>query len=171
MNFLKPESENMGGAPFFYFIPANEVTGFTKLSDLKVSALILQSGSELSAGYASPNTLVFQATPSENEQGTIYDVLVKGFYPRPGYQMLEIFSQMVNELFIVLIKDNNGSSRIAGTIAQPLSFRFSESSSQRAQEMPGIEYQFYGKVSTSPYFYTSSLDYPTLSQTESDPLA
>lgn len=171
MNFLKPESENMGGSVFFYFIPSSEVSGFTKTSDYKVSSLVLQSGSDLSAGYASPNSLVFQATPSETEHGTVFDILIKGFYPRPGYQMMEIFSDMVNERFIVLVKDNNGNSRIAGTIDQPLSFRFSESSAQRAQEMPGIEYQFYGKVATLPFFYTSSLEYPSLSITESDPLA
>lgn len=164
MDFPLPFSENMGGALYFYFIETVDVLSVTYAANHQVSALNLKEGAQLSAGYSTPGSLALKSDPVESQQGTHFPTEVKGFFPRPPASLVAEFFNMVNRKYIVLIKDANSKTRMAGTPEQPLSFSFSEDTGSRAQDNPGAAFRFTGNLNQPPYFYTPSLSFPALQE-------
>lgn len=164
MDFPLPFLENMGGALYFYFIETSDVLSETYAANHQVSALTLKEGAQMSAGYATPGSLSLKADPVESEHGTYFPTEVKGFFPRPPASLVAEFFNMVNRKYIVLLRDGNNKTRMAGTLEQPLRFSFSEDTGSRAQDNPGAAFRFTGNINHPPYFYTPSLSFPTLTE-------
>lgn len=163
---LPNTGENMGGCTYFYFIDANNLLGFTETDPVSVSSLILKEGAALSAGYATFGSLMLESIQETTNHGPIYRNTVKGFYPKPDPVLLNEMLQMANSRFVLLIKLNNGQTRVAGTKEQPLSFSFRDTTAQRAQEIPGVEFAFTGATRMPAKYYPAGIEMPALSMIE-----
>jgi len=154
MNWPLPDTaQNMGGASSFSYIDVNDVIAFTETDLVNVTAIILAEGAAFIEAYSTSNSLKFDSVHQETDQGSIHQNSVKGFYPKPDAEFLQILMNSRNARFIVIIKLNNDQIRVLGTKTQPLQFSYKESSGQNPGDPSGIEFTFSGSSYHPPKYY------------------
>jgi hypothetical protein len=154
-DFIQPENiESLGGNSGFQFAPVQDISFIPVAIDGVVTSAVTFNGSAtLSEGYASPGSLSWSEAMEETRAGNIFNINVKGFYPRASAAMLALFSGMTRQKFILIITDILGEKMIFGNKNEPLSFNYSKSSKSAPGERAGYDYQFSGIVTEpSPYY-------------------
>jgi hypothetical protein len=155
MNFPQiTEMDNQGGNLTFDYIPIPSVLFIPRpVSGKVLSPILLNVPAVWFLGYSTKDTLSFETEPVTNEQGTYYQHAVKGFYPKPSPELISHFDNMKNQKFIVRITDSNNRIRIVGGINQPCTFSYSEITGSRAQDLPGVNFEFNNANYHPCFFY------------------
>ena len=150
-----PENtSNIGGCHTFHFIKADNVQ-LIVINTLhnNVSELVLKLHTAFHSGYASFRSLQFQENMRNNDSGRFFLTRISGFYPGLTNHILNIFSAMQAQEFIVVITDNNNQKRLVGTPQSPLKFTFNQASGANPTQRNGFEFTFEGKLlCQSPFF-------------------
>jgi hypothetical protein len=147
-DFEIPEMlESMGGNSGFEFSPVQLIASIPPAIDGIVSSPILMAGSATFLdGYATPGTLSSSCATEQTRAGIIFNISVKGFYPKASAAMISLFAEMVRQKFILVVSDISGEKVIFGNKNEPLSFIFSKSSKSVPGERSGYDFEFSGKV-------------------------
>jgi hypothetical protein len=157
-SFPTPETDNIGGCRAFLFIESEKVVLIPVSAGRQVkSQITLINGASWRIGYATQKTLEFSEKMQENDSGKYFLPEITGFYPKVSEGALAIFSEMKYNTFIVLITDNNGFTRVVGTIDNPLEFRFDTASGQSPSSRNGFSFSFRGQAINESPFYTVDL--------------
>ena len=153
-SFPTPDSDNIGGCRAFKFIEADKVVSMPVASGKMIkSQITLSEGATWRDGYASVKSLEYSEKMRENDAGKYFVTEITGFYPKINNETLALFSEMKHSRFIVIITDNNGLSRVAGTIETPLEFTFDASSGRNASSRNGLSFAFKGQfINESPFY-------------------
>jgi len=146
--------ENMGGNSGFEFSPAQLVASIPQAFEGTVTSEIVMVGAAaFLVGYCSQGTLSYTEVSEETRAGTIFNISVKGFYPKASAAMVVLFYEMLYQKFILLVSENSGEKLIFGNKKEQLSFKFSKSSKSAPGERAGYDFEFSGIVTTpSPYY-------------------
>jgi len=155
MNFPEiAEMDNLGGNQSFSFIPFSDVALIPRpISGMVSSSISLNNGCSWFTGYSTNDYLSFDSQQVINENGSFYETKVSGFYPKPSAAFIEYLYSIRNQRFILLVKDNNGRTRIVGSILQPCALSFVEKTGLRAQDLPGVAFEFRCESYQHCYFY------------------
>jgi hypothetical protein len=147
-DFEIPEMlESMGGNSGFEFSPVQLIASIPQAIDGIVSSPVVMAGSAtLLDGYATPGTLLTSILTEQTRAGIIFNISVKGFYPKASAAMILLFAEMVSQKFILIVSDISGEKVIFGNKNEPLSFNFSKSSKNAPGERSGYDFEFSGKV-------------------------
>lgn len=154
------EIENMGGTLFFYFIEIDKILTIPRQYLGKIGLISLKNGNEFESGYAVPGSLELTIDQPPSDQGTVYDIVLSGDYPKPGAQMLAKLNDMLNRKYLVLCKDANGVTRVCGSLQEPLKFSYSEKTGKQASEKAMINFKFTGRSIKPPWHYSVDISAP-----------
>lgn len=153
--------EIMGGVNFFQFVEIDKILTIPRQYSGEIGEILLKDENTFQNGYATPNTLEMIITPTDDDQGTIYDVRLTGEYPVVSPAMINKFRNMLNRKYLVLAKNSTGRSRVLGSVEEPLKFSFSEKSGKVASDRPAIQFSFLGKSLHHPYYYAQEIIQPS----------
>lgn len=155
-NFEIPEMiESMGGNSGFEFSPVQLVASIPPAIDGIVSSTILMEGSATFLdGYATPGTLSSSCATEKTRAGIIFNISVKGFYPKASAAMISLFAEMARQKFILIVSDISGEKVIFGNKNEPLSFNFSKSSKNAPGERSGYDFEFSGRITQPCHLYS-----------------
>lgn len=155
-DFEVPEMiEAMGGNSGFEFSPVQYVASIPQAIDGIVSSPVSMVGSAtFLEGYSTPGSLSASIATGQTRAGTVYDISVKGFYPKASAAMIFMFYEMARQKFILIVSDISGEKMIYGNKNEPLSFVFSKSSKNVPGERSGYDFEFSGKVTEPVPLYS-----------------
>ena len=96
-------------------------------------------------GYATYETLQFTEEPIKSSHGESYRQTLSGFIPGESAELAAlIYSMEQTKDFVLLITDNRGNTRVAGSNAMPLEFSASFSSGDQRSATKGYSFKFTG---------------------------
>lgn len=143
-------NEQAGGNASFKFAPHIWIYAIPLAVSGKVISDINMNGDySFLDGVAALDSISFEETMTENAAGRIWQQSVKGFYPKYTEDINALMHEMAAYRFVLIVKDKNGVSRIAGNEKEPLKFRYQMSSGNRVSDKSGLEFEFSGSC-TAP---------------------
>lgn len=140
-SFYKINGENnRPGYYDFAFIPDSEIVylpdainGIINLNNIQLAV-----GAQFLSGYATLNTLSLGDELKQSAHGSLSPVELSGSTPLVNNKNLHLFSQMAQQRFVLLARDNNGRWYIAGEPNNGLLFNFKRQAS-------ALEFTFTGQ--------------------------
>jgi hypothetical protein len=135
---------NTVGYTSFYFVPISGVTSIPREVDKKITEDIVSD--DFYIGYSPFGSLSFNDQPTITEMGVRYPVSLGGVAPVDKPEYLELFTQMIEKEFLVLVKDANGRVKLCGNKNKGLKFSYETTS-------VGYAFKFSGEFATPPPFY------------------
>lgn len=154
-NFPEKPTYNSGGLKKFFFVPFLGVSeNPVVVAGSAVTPLGLFPGFSLLAGYATIHTLQFIEEQNENEHGIFYEQTLTGFAPSDTQEMMDLFTEMAQNRFLIMTSDYLGKKRLVGSSDNPLAFSYKFSTGNDRKDSRGYKFSFSG-ISTK-----AALDYP-----------
>jgi len=157
VSFLDVIPDNMGGCLSFDFVPVDDVAWIPTYPYYEVTdAVVLAIGASWRTGYSTPRKLSYSEKAEKTDAGEYYITEITGFYPKLSPSMLSVMNSMMGRHFLLKIKDNNGYTRLVGTLEEPLEFTFDQQPGKNAREANGFNFRFYGAhMHVSPFYNPS----------------
>jgi hypothetical protein len=137
---------NMSGMQAFSFVPAQNINLWPPVLRSKTASGLVFNVGTFFKGYSTIDMLEFIESTSKDDNGTLFNWQVNGFYPGDSDVYLDLFQsiQACREL-VVLAKDNNGMLRLVGYKA-PLEFNYTFNPGKVAGSDPrGYSFSFSGQ--------------------------
>jgi hypothetical protein len=139
---------NPGGYLSFKFIPSIYITGMPAPSNHVINTVITIVNAWLQ-GYATYETLLFTEEVIKSAHGESYRPTLTGFIPGESAELADlIYSMEQVKDFVLLITDNRGRIRVAGSDTMPLEFSASFSSGDERSSTKGYNFKFTGDALT-----------------------
>lgn len=154
---ITSEIENMGGINFFLFQEIDKINSVSYQNNALIDQILLKTGNSWIQGYCIPESGDLVVTPSENDHGTVYDVIFTGDYPVPSATMLSKFNNLINRKFILLVKDHSGMTRVLGSAEFPMRFSFSYKTGKKASDRAGVQFTFRSRSLLPPPYLLTDL--------------
>lgn len=150
-SFPHSESQkNIPGYESFWF--ANSAT----ISPLSITNQILSSapsmgGAVFYEGYSTDKRLEVNVEPKLSDQGTIYEISIKGVMPKHKSDVIQLFEELLNLYFCVIVRDRNGKYIWLGDVSSNgLNFIYEQTDA-------GYNFEFSGVQIFTPPFFTGTI--------------
>lgn len=154
------QTDNIGGCVSFQFIPFEDVASINIIDSTKKS-ITLKAGKSWFTGYATQQTLKYTEKQKHTENGIYYDKSIVGFVPKDTEDILELFSEMENQFFIIRYIDSNGQEKVAGTIDEPLKFTSDFDTGNDTSSRNGHFFTFEAESTEKAFYYYAEGIYAT----------
>lgn len=146
-DIFKHNDDNLGGIYAFKYIPISEVASLPAAIDGKVfEPLLTKDSGRWYEFYATPGTLGFSELKETSPHGDYYKAKFSGFVPKDRSDLIDAFSKMRNNKFIIDYTDYNGVRKIIGTIDEPLLFKESLDTGVNVPNRNGTSFEFTGEL-------------------------
>ncbi|HNX08232.1 MAG TPA: hypothetical protein PKL96_11665 [Bacteroidales bacterium] len=154
-NFIDFNMETMGGCESFLFAPKEDILLIPAVVDNVIAQEIQFLGANtFYLGAAIMDTLSFSEEQQDGDPGSSFKTEITGLVPRLTAAYLDLFNEMRRHRFVVLVKDNNGLSRLAGTKDAGMKFWFKQSTKTSPSGLNGFEFGFTLLSDKPAPFYT-----------------
>ena len=157
MNSILPlKEENISGLAYLDFAPVSDVDSIDRPWQEEISQAVVFNPTKSFFRLAfSQETGKFSSPEEKNPSGSLHKAEVVGFTPLMRMATAAIFSEMREDLFVVVVTDNNGNKRLVGTLEEPLRFSFSESTESSYGVRQGYAWAFRRDLKNAPPYYTA----------------
>ena len=79
-----------------------------KLNNQILSSAPSMGGAVFYEGYSTDKRLEVNVEPKLSDQGTIYEISIKGVMPKHKSDVIQLFEELLNLYFCVIVRDKNG---------------------------------------------------------------
>lgn len=146
-NFPKKKAYNPGGYTSFFFLPFNEVATFPMIvNGVAVVPVGLKNGAKWRAGYATPETLLFEEEGFEDANGPFYLPIITGFVPGDKPALISLIQSLEKVPCLVILRDSLGKMRLVGSVGCPLTLTSKEGSGSKRSDSKGLSFKFAGQA-------------------------
>ena len=121
---------------FIFDIILNELQGIS-----------FQVGKDWLTGYGVYDSKTFAEEKKENKTGIRFLRSLKIFYPGFDLAAVQQFSEMHTTQFLVAYKDFNGKYKVAGTLDNPLNFKYKLATGKTGSNAQGYDMEFFADSS------------------------
>jgi hypothetical protein len=137
---------NMPGIQSFLFSPYQNIASIPPAPGKKIiTPVVFKPGYGFLTGYSTPGLMNLVETGAQDANGPIYDWLITGFYPGDDDSIIDLFTNMEIDRYVVLTKDNSGILRLVG-INAPLNFvSVYDSGKEPGTDAKGYTFTFSGQ--------------------------
>jgi hypothetical protein len=148
-------ADNLGGIFLLRYIPKDDVESIVEPINGRVTEpVVLKANKRWFEFYATPETLKFNEEQQESPQGDYFKIKLTGATPKDRADIISAFNKMKKPSFIIDYTDNNGLRKLVGTITEPLRFKHSSTTGDKAPSKNGHSFEFFGDViDKSPEYY------------------
>ncbi|HNW90987.1 MAG TPA: hypothetical protein PK664_06540 [Paludibacteraceae bacterium] len=154
-SFINFNMETMGGCESFLFAPKEDILLIPAVVNNVIAQEIQFYGSNtFYFGAAIMDTLSFSEEQQDGDPGASFKTEITGMVPRLTAEYLDLFNEMRRHRFVVLVKDNNGLSRLVGTKSTGMKFWFKQSTKTTPSGLNGFEFGFSLSSEKPAPFYT-----------------
>lgn len=106
------EGNNMELAEFLYVIFWGSIASVPEAVNFKITSdIILKTGKRWFKWTPTQGSLYYKEPSEKPEHGTSYNIEVGCSFPKDTPELLNLFSEMEEGVFSLLVKDNNGQFR------------------------------------------------------------
>jgi len=148
------EGDNMGGLIRFDFALAKDIESIEEPVDSVIcGAVIMKPGTRWYCGYATRGTIGYTEPTEDTSAGPVYKKSFSAFCPKDDQEKTSLFARMRNELFVIKFLDSNLQCKIAGSLTEPLSFKYVLNTKTNMSDLAGYAINFYGDGTHEAYLY------------------
>lgn len=148
--------ENISGLTSLQFIPVSFVQSIPRpWKDEVNTAVSLVPGKQFFRLAFTRETASFNCPNEESVNGSVHKLSISLTVPKMKMATSANFTEMKDDLFIVIATDNNGNKRLCGTLEAPLRFNYTEFSQSEFGKRGGYTVTFFRDLSASPPYYTA----------------
>lgn len=157
MNSILPlKDENISGLAYLDFAPVADVVSIDRPWQQEISSAINFAPTKSFYRLAfSMESGKFSAPEEKSSSGSIHKAEVIGFTPKMQRATSDLFSEMRENLFVVVATDHNGNKRLVGTLKEPMRFSFAESTEAAYGVRQGYAWAFRRDLMDPPPYYTA----------------
>lgn len=150
----EPCGDNLGGINSFEFIPITDISSIPDLYRGKlIRPIVLVSGKRWFKGYGTFETIGFTEDDAKSKDGTSFLPKFKCVVPKELYENEALYFVMRHQQFIVKYKNNNGLTKIIGTLEEPLQFTYSLNTGSTVTTRNQHNIEFFGDTTRPAIVY------------------
>lgn len=153
-------SDNLGGIQqAFYFLAVSEIERLpVLLKGIRSGAIQTVGGTKWHVGYATMETLLYQEPQTREHAGTIWSAELSGICPQDSELLRNLFEEMSLQKFVVIFRDSNGRTKIAGSLEEPLQFSYSPTTGDKVETLNAYSFRFHGPQTRAAAFLNAQFD-------------
>jgi len=153
----KSSQDNIGGFNRVRFIDINNII---KINDainhsIDINDIIIFSNeffpNDWNVFYGSTDTIQLEITTIETGAGKHYEISLRLRYPKDQASITNIFLDMANHAYLILVTNNQGETRLLGDKSSPMRMNFQILSPKDISGYNGYQVEFFGKFTYPPY--------------------
>lgn len=141
-NFPKP-TDSVGGIQTFWFVPVNDVAALGDIILNELQSITFETDKDWLTGYAVYDSKQFSEDKKENKSGIRFLRSLKMFYPGFDLAAVNQMQEMQLTQFICAYKDFNGLYKLAGTLDNPLNFKYKLITGKTGSNAQGYDMEFF----------------------------
>ena len=141
-NFPKP-TDSVGGIQKYWFVPVNDVAALGDIILNELQSITFETDKNWLTGYGVYDSKTFREDKKENKSGIRFLRSLKIFYPGFDLAAVQQFLEMQITQFLVAYKDFNGTYKIAGTLDNPLNFKYQLATGKSGSNAQGYDIEFF----------------------------
>lgn len=156
MNDINKHTEdNLGGIFSIKIIPVSDVQSIPMpIKSRILQAVVLKNNTRWYDLYATEQTIKFEEPQQESEHGNFFRCKLTGLVPKDRADVIELFNEMANKLFVIDYTDNNGVRKLIGNLSEPLTFSSNFDTGSTATNKNGYSFEFKGDlIKKSPVYF------------------
>lgn len=160
-NLSRPEDRLLAGIPFLLFAEFNRVSRWPALAADGVSLvgdIALFEGTTWTYLQARPYTSGLDAEAEVSAAGVAYPIDLAGFYDGEGPEVASQILKMQGRRFVVMLRDVDGSVRLAGDPRAGLRFTAKYQTGTTPGQQRGWAWAFKGKLPAPLRYYAGAFD-------------
>lgn len=148
----RPTAWNPGGGRSIQIAPTFGIAALSR-DELFLTLLNFRDGYSWLNIYTTPETLSCEITESDTDNGEIWTVTAKGFYPGDSRQAAATFYQLARmKKHIVRFVDNNGLVRVAGSVSEGLELTYQLTTDEAVSGSRGYSFTLSGTLTSPPLY-------------------
>ena len=141
-NFPKP-TDSIGGIQKYWFVPVNDVAALGDIILNELQSITFETDKDWITGYAVYDSKQFSEDKKENKTGIRFLRSLKMFYPGFDLAAVNQMAEMHTTQFLVAYKDFNGLYKVAGTLENPLNFKYKLATGKDGSNAQGYDIEFF----------------------------
>lgn len=141
-NFPKP-TDSVGGIQKYWFVPVNNVAALGDIILNELQSITFETDKDWLTGYGVYDSKTFTEDKKENKTGIRFLRSLKIFYPGFDLAAVQQMQEMQLTQFIVAYKDFNGLYKVAGTLDNPLNFKYKLETGKTGANSQGYDMEFF----------------------------
>lgn len=146
--------DNIGGIEKFQFIPVDDIVFIPRDSNHIINAgIVLKQGARWSNVYMTEGSFGYKETLKKNAHGNSYNNKLVGFVPKDREDLAELFDEMEGSRYVAIYYDNNGKTKLMGSLESPLQFKADLDTKNKASGLNGHKIIFSGNSRHKSYFF------------------
>ncbi len=145
MKHLNKPSDNLGGLLLIWAVPPTDII----VSLNSVDFLSTQNIFEI---YCTLGSMSFTEKEVQEKYGTAYKNELNAFIPKDSLEVLKIINEMSGRKWVVVMMDQNGYFKVAGTPEIPLRVSFDLDTGADTADRNGHSISFYGTQTSKAKF-------------------
>lgn len=147
---------NIGGLQSIEYIPVSWIDVFPDFVDDNfeiTDAITLLPGKSILTAKVLKNSLVFTEDQDNAKQGKSYVQELKAIIPLWNNNLSQIYNQMKNHRFIVIVLDKSGDKKIIGDMLYPLQFSANLNTGATTTNLKSTDISFISQRPDKAYGY------------------
>jgi len=142
-NFPKP-TDSVGGIQKYWFVPVNDIAAMGDIILNELQSITFETDKDWLTGYGVYDSKTFSENKKENKSGIRFLRSLKIFYPGYDNTSKEQMAEMQLQQFILAYRDFNGNYKVAGTLDNPLNFKYKLATGASGSDAKGFNMEFFG---------------------------
>jgi len=153
----KSSQDNVGGFNRVRFIDINNIIKINDAIDhtLDIDDIVIFSNeyfpNDWSTFYGSTETIQLDIETVETDAGKHYEITLRLRYPKDQALITNIFLDMANHAYLILVTNNQGETKLLGNKTSPMRMNFRILSPADIPGYNGYQVEFSGKFTYPPY--------------------
>ena len=124
-------------------MPVNDVAALGDIILNELQSITFETDKDWLTGYAVYDSKQFSEDKKENKTGIRFLRSLKMFYPGFNVAVINQMAEMHTTQFLVAYKDFNGLYKIAGTLENPLNFKYKLATGKDGSNAQGYDMEFF----------------------------
>lgn len=142
--------KNIPGYESFWFANSASISPLSIINN-NLSSAPSMGGAVFYEGYSTDKRLEVDLQPKLTDQGTIYEIVIKGVMPKHKSDVIQLFEEMINSFFCIIVRDKNGKYIWFGDVSvNGLNFIYEQTDA-------GYNFEFSGVQTFAPPFFTGTI--------------
>jgi hypothetical protein len=141
-NFPKP-TDSISGIQKYWFVPVNDVAVLGDIILNELQSITFETDKDWLTGYGVYDSKTFREDKKENKAGIRFLRSLKIFYPGFDNASKEQMAEMQLQQFIIAYRDFNGNYKVAGTLENPLNFKYKLNTGASGADAKGFDMEFF----------------------------
>lgn len=149
---ISKQKNNTGGISKFYLIPVDEFTSLSVADVNQIRTLVLASTDTTYEIHAIPQSISYSDIFRYAPAGSLYEKQFTAKIAKDTPETAAVLQSLINKKWLLVLQDQNGYWKLAGTQTNPMRFGFSVKPGKAFADLNHYEIKLTGQTPSLAFF-------------------